>query len=417
MAATAAEPELPSLTAKYETEKHLIIQTFLEMAQCHLTHFDEVLSFEYNSAMAKLYEKVANHTLKANELFHQIKSEDKNRKDELIALLEDLPRKLGGYNVPLTLDLMFRADGHTFSKLFSFFKKIDLQPFSLAITQAFIALVFRFGLTNEFSGMETFYLCSDEITGLSKHGVMTEREQLGAHPFGGKRDKITSMIAATLSANFTPALEIATDEKLVKEIAQQRKSYPTFDARVFPTNQLLVGKMFKSRIQSCYRNTVSEFHDYFFGTKAGHNLNSTIKLKRMLEIHKFDFELMCPPCLKYGVFIKGQKAIVPLKKPFVNDKFIEFLYAKDDFKCPFEFVFFEDMLKAYPHGHYISESLRNEKKVKFEADAKLQHERDQLKADKVAEYPRPSKEEVIRLRQLKKKQKEDAREARAGKIG
>ncbi|AYV80500.1 MAG: hypothetical protein Harvfovirus2_30 [Harvfovirus sp.] len=407
----AEHESMPAILAKYEAEKKSITAAFMEMAGYHLMNHDKIQELSYNNAMCKLYDKVAHHTVKARELLHFIRTEDKNKKDELIAMLEDLPRQMGGFNIPLTLDLMFRADGHGFSKLLGFFKKIDLQPFSLTIAQTFITLVTKFLKTDEFKGMQTCYWCSDEITAVSKHGFITAKEQVGMHPFGAKRDKITSMISGTLSANFSHILEQATDAKLIAEISSRRKSFPTFDARVFPSNTTLIGHMFKSRVDSCYRNTVSELHDYFFGTKSGHGMNSKLKIKHMLDVFKFDFETMCPPCLKYGVFIKEQKAIVPLRKPIPNDKFVEFLYAKGEIEPPFEYILFEDMLKQYPMGHYIPEQVRNEKKIKYETEAKLNKEKELLKAEKMFEYPRPTKEETVRLRELKKKKKEQARAA------
>jgi hypothetical protein len=157
---------LADLSAKFECEKKAITTSFIHMAQYHMENYEAVLSFDYNDTIRSLYDRVAFHSLTALELFRGIKAKHKNKKDVIIGMLEDLPRTIGGYNVPLTLDLVFRADGHAFSKLFGYYKKVDLQPFSLAITKAFISLALKFAQTNEFSGMDTFYLCSDEITGI-----------------------------------------------------------------------------------------------------------------------------------------------------------------------------------------------------------------------------------------------------------
>jgi hypothetical protein len=238
---------------------------------------------------------------------------------------------------------------------------------------------------------------------------MTATNELGSHPFGAKRDKITSMISSTLSANFTPLLEAITGVHLMERIARERKSFPTFDARVFMANRLVVGKMFVSRVKSCYRNAVGEFHDYFFGAKAAHGLSSGEKVERISACYNFHFESMCPPCLKYGVFIKGQKAIVPLTKPYDCDKFVDFLYAKDweEKDCPFKYVLFEDMMEAYPSGCYIDKEIMDQKRVEFRAAAKMREEKEFLKEARSLEYPRPSREEVLRLRAYKKKNREE----------
>lgn len=52
---------------------------------------------------------------------------------------------------------------------------------------------------------------------------------------------------------------------------------PTFDCRIFPINNKLVGSMFLLCILSCYKNCVNEFHDYFFGAKAGFKLTCNDK--------------------------------------------------------------------------------------------------------------------------------------------
>ncbi|AYV78391.1 MAG: hypothetical protein Edafosvirus11_26 [Edafosvirus sp.] len=391
----------------YDTLKKQITDSFIEMAVYHIGNYNHYLTFEYNETMEKIFDKISDDVIKATEVFRSLKIKKDFKKDELISMLEDIPRKVGGYNVPLMLDMMFRADGHSFSKLFNVFKKSDLQPFSLAITQSFVDLVKQFSKTNEFTPFQTYFLCSDEITGLSKHGAMTKDMQLGMHPFGAKRDKVTSMISATLSANFKDILAQYTDEDIVSKTSEQRKSYPTFDARVFPTNKKLVGKMFYSRIQSCYRNSVSEFHDYFFGTKAGHGINTKDKIKHMADEHKFDYEIMCPPCLKYGIFIKSGTAIVPLKKPINDDKFVDFLYSLDDDEknIPFEYILFDDMLALYPDGHYISADILKLKKDKYDNDLKLQKQRELDKLEAGKKYVNPDKEEVLRLRKLKKDKK------------
>jgi len=388
---------------------------FIDMATFHLIKKDQYLSFEYNKRMSDIYDTISDQALKALDWDNF----NKDKKDTLTTILENLPRETGGYNIPISLDLMFRSDGHSFSKLFHIFKKNNHQPFSLEITQAFVNTVLKFADTNEFKGMVCFYLCSDEITGLSRHGeIAKDRENnvyTGSHPFGGKRDKLTSMISATISANFFMEMKKMVNEKILDEVCNQRKSLPTFDARVFPTNKTLVGLMFMSRILSCYRNTVSEFHDYFFGTKAGVGISSVDKKKHMLDVYGFDFDKQCPPCLKYGVFVKGSKVFVPTRIPKNDEQFVNFLYAKElTDNLPY-MITLEEMLSTYP-STYIPNEIREEKRIKHEQDMKIREEKRAEKEERSRQYVRPSHEEVIRLRLEKKKQKEAKRQEKLEKV-
>ena len=382
-----------------------ITQLFTKMGIYALTEYKNCLSTEYNNTMSKLFNELSEKVLEIIS-----KNKDKDLKELVISSLESLPRQLGGHILPISLDLMFRSDGHSFSKLFHAFKKNNLQPFSLNINKVFVNTCLKFASTDEFKSITTFYLCSDEITGLSRHGSLIKEDNTytGGHPFGGKRDKLTSMIASTLSANFSLEMGKLVDRKIFDEVCGQRKSLPTFDARVFPTNSKIVGEMFLSRILSCHRNTVSEFHDYFFGTKAGFGMSSTDKKKHMMTDYQYDFDKECPSCLKYGIFIKDGHVLVPTKIPKNDDKFVEFLYEKrfDDLKVSSdEFVSFEDMLKLYPEGNYIPETIRTEKNKQYEKNNQIAIEKKLLKEEKSKQYIRPDRDEVIRLRNEKMKLK------------
>lgn len=395
-----------------------INKTFGEMASYHIINMGKQQSYEYNKIMYDLFDKISDISLK---IIEDNDTSDKDQREFLITTLENLPRQLGGYNLPISLDMMFRSDGHSFSKLFNVFKESNFQPFSLEITRSFVNTIIKFANTNEFKNMTVFYLCSDEITGLSRHGELVKEKDKyaynGAHPFGGKKDKLTSMISATISSNFSIEMKKLVDQKTFDQVCEQRKSLPTFDARVFPTNQKLVGLMFLSRILSCYRNTVSELHDYFFGTKAGFGMSSSDKKKHMLDVYEFDFDKQCPPCLKYGIFIKGSKTFVPLKIPKNDDQFVEFLYSKETSEMPVNTTTFEDILNLYPEGNYIPGTIRNNKKEKYHEDMKIRTERMIQKEERSKQRIRPSKEEVIKLRIERKKQKEQMKRKKFEKLG
>jgi len=378
-----------------------ITTELLEIAKYHLTCPDE-LSYEYNKKIHDLYDKISDLIIKNN-----LNTKDKDSQTQIIDLLENLPRNLGGSTIPISLDLMFRCDGHGFSKFLSFFKKIDHQPFSLQVLQTFINSIINFSHVNEFREITTFYMCSDEITGLSPHGTeifeKNKNTYIGSHPFGGRKDKVTSMLSAMISVYFFDTLRKMFDLDFFEEICAKRKVLPTFDARIFPTNQKLVGDMFISRMLSCSRNTVSEFHDYFFGTKSGFKMSSSEKKQHMLEIHNYDYDVECPKFLKYGVYIKNHKAYVPLKIPKNDDKFIEFLYSKDYIQHD-DFVPFEDIIKNY-NNIYIPKDIYENKKIQHEEQLKYSEERKKEKEEKAKDYPRPSKEEIEKARLDRKKQK------------
>ena len=400
----------------------------MKMAQYHLDHYDKAGTYEYSKDMASLYDEASKIVINLSE----------KERDAIVQLLEDFPRKSGGYNFPISLDMMFRSDGHGFSKLFKMVKTDCLAPFSLKISQAFVNTALKFAQTNEFKGITTLYLCSDEITGLSRHGTesINERDGTlsyigGAHPFGGKRDKVTSMISATLTANFAPFMEMATSHELFDKVCEKRKSLPTFDARAFPVNRGVVGLMVQSRLLSCYRNTVSELHDYFFGTKAGHGLDCKEKRRRMLEKFDFDFNNDCPAFLKFGVFVKGNRAYVPSKIPALDSTFVEFLYAKEsdyaltneefhkkivqDFSKNCEIIPFEEVMAMYPNG-YISEKVKEGKRAKYESDMAIQLEQSRLNAEKSKQIIKPSREETIRARAEKKLRRAEKQQGREIKL-
>jgi hypothetical protein len=209
------------------------------------------------------------------------------------------------------------------------------------------------------------------------------------------------MIASNLSVNFTGLIA-----PMFKE---DKRPQSIFDARVFPTNIELVSLMFTSRIRSCNRNTVSEFHDYFFGTTSSKGLKGLQKKQHMMDVYNYNFDELCPPCLKFGVFIKGDKIIVPLELPKLSLEFINFLYAKKikDENIPFKFIFFEDMLKLYLNGEYLPQEIRSRKEKEYELRREETKKINEIKLTKSLEFIRPSEEEVVRLRLQRKIDKKE----------
>jgi tRNA(His) 5'-end guanylyltransferase len=422
--------------------KEQVCDGFCQMASYHVLNYDKHLTVEYMDQMKSLFDNISSNADKAIVLANNNKSE----KDAIMSMLENMPRQIGGYNVPLSTNLMFRADGHGFSSLFKDFKQDNTQPFSLNITKAFIDTVLKFASTNEFKNQFcTYYLCSDEITGLSKGGQKHQEKNgtyvyNGSHPFAAKHDKVTSMISATLSSNFCPIMRQNIDQNLFDKINEKRGSQPTFDARVYPANNKVVGHMFMSRVLSCYRNTVSELHDFFFGVRAGNGKKSKEKKQRMMDSFGFDFDKMCPPCLKYGVFLKHGTVIIPTELPKLTPEFIDFLYqSKDMYQSqegsdkleeekddgcqldlkklvPFACTTFDDMLKEYKDGHYISEEIRQQKKDDYEKK-KMQEEINKVtRAEKAKSFVVPSKEQQLLAKLAKKQAKQSKKEIALARV-
>lgn len=81
--------------------------------------------------MYSLYDKISDIFMKLIK--------DKNQREHIIMMLENFSRNMN-YDIPISLDLMFRADGHNFSKLLKCIKKDDLQPFSLNLLDLLLML-------------------------------------------------------------------------------------------------------------------------------------------------------------------------------------------------------------------------------------------------------------------------------------
>ena len=372
---------------------------FLEIAKYYITCPNE-LSYEYNIKMNELYDKISD--IAKNDIILK----DKDLHTQIINLMENIPRNIGGSIIPISLDLMFRCDGHGFSKFLHFFKKIDHQPFSLQVLKTFITTVVNFSYVNEFSEITTFYMCSDEISGISPHGTpifeKNKYSYIGAHPFGGRKDKVTSMLSSMISVYFFDSIKKIFDHTILDDIIDKRNVLPAFDARIFPTNRKLVGNMFISRMLSCSRNTVSEFHDYFFGTKDSYKKSSSEKKEHMNDVYNYNYNTQCPNFLKYGIYIKNHKVYVPLKIPNNDGKFIEFLYSKNDIQHD-DFVLLDDKIFD---NNYIPNEIIESKQKKHEEHLEKSKQHMKEKEEKSQTYIRPTKEQVQQARIERKKMKE-----------
>ncbi len=371
---------------------------YLEMDTIYKAHYvrPDKDVFTYYSQMAIIYNKISVYATDAQIKFPQMKN-------DIITMIENLPRDLCSFNTPPSLDMMFRSDGHAFSKLFNALKKTNLQPFSLDVTKTFAKLGSVFSKTHEMQGISTLYFCSDEFTGLFPHSGQHLNKYTSEHIFGGKRDKLNSLIGATFSTNFDDQMQkcLPTNEfEVYRTSCITRKSFPTFDSRIFFVDENIIGQMFLSRIFSCYRNAVSEIHDRFFGTKAGYGLNNKEKKLRMIELHGFDFDRDCPSCLKFGTFIKNGIAYAILEIPKDIPKFIEWLYAKDIdiLDSPFELMLLDDVFKLYPNGKYLSQETLDKEKTRLE-ELIANKKPKLIKEHLIKIIP---KEEVIKLRKERK---------------
>jgi hypothetical protein len=137
-----------SESSKEDFEKELYIRLecwFLDMNNYHTEmvsatiskNYHKSHSFEYHAEFKRMYQKLAYHVhclLKLHENKSETNSQKQRKltskqKDTIIKCLEDYPRLLCSFDIVPSLDLMFRADGHKFSSLFKYLKKIKLYHF------------------------------------------------------------------------------------------------------------------------------------------------------------------------------------------------------------------------------------------------------------------------------------------------
>lgn len=215
-----------------------------------------------------------------------------NSKDPLGDLLKAQEREEAGRKADPYLPLMARIDGKCFSK---FTRGLE-RPFDPRFVKLMVETTKH--LVEESEAL-LGYCQSDEITLFWN----TEKEKYSNREywFGGKFQKLTSVLAGTASSFFSANVPEFLPEKQGK--------YPVFDARVWNVPDLEhVFKNFFWRWKDCQKNSVSMYARHFFSHKSLQGKTSTEMRELLRTISKPWEEL--PVFFRDGTYVRRERIIV-----------------------------------------------------------------------------------------------------------
>lgn len=213
-------------------------------------------------------------------------------KDSLGDLLKEQERLEAGRKADPYLPLMARIDGKCFSK---FTKGLE-RPFDPRFVNLMVATTKH--LVQESEAL-LGYCQSDEITlywnnNKSEH---SNRE----YWFGGKFQKLTSVLAGTASSFFSANLPHHLPEKVGQ--------YPVFDARVWNVPDMEhVYKNFLWRWKDAQKNSVSMYARHFFSHKSLQGKTSG-QMKEMLSEAGHPWEDL-PEFFREGTYVRRKSILV-----------------------------------------------------------------------------------------------------------
>jgi tRNA(His) 5'-end guanylyltransferase len=214
-------------------------------------------------------------------------------KDKLGDLLKGQEQVEAGRKADPFLPLMARIDGKCFSK----FTKGLQRPFD----ERFVALMVA---TTEHlveqSEALLGYCQSDEITLY----WYNDKDQYSNRDywFGGKYQKLTSVLASTASSYFTANLPNFIPEKVGQ--------YPAFDCRVWNVPDLEhVWKNFLWRFRDAEKNSVSMYARHFFPHSNLQNKKSG-EMKQMLYCYGKPWDDL-PSHFREGTYVRRERILVP----------------------------------------------------------------------------------------------------------
>ena len=217
---------------------------------------------------------------------------ENNSKDKLGDLLKVQEQAEAGRKADPFLPLMARIDGNCFSA----FTKGLKRPFD----ERFVELMVE---TTKFlvdkSEAQLAYCQSDEISlfwFLNKENI-SNREFW----FGGKFQKLTSILAGSASSYFSA--------NVPKFLYEKQGSYPTFDARVWNVPDLEHAYLnFVWRQQDAQKNSVSMYARHFFSHKSLQG-KTCREMKGMLAEIGQPWEDL-PRFFTHGTFVRRQRRLV-----------------------------------------------------------------------------------------------------------
>lgn len=218
----------------------------------------------------------------------EIKQQQKQQSDKPYGLGDRMKDYENDYDRVINPKDIFivRVDGHHFSAFSKKFPTTKEQPFNDIFVKAMIQtakdLLLKYNA-------QSVYTHSDEIT-LIFNRLNTELHNDTKHIFGGRINKLTSLIAASASVRFQYNLKQAI--KTVVNNAENSKYHKVldacdmciFDARAFslPEDHEAVNNLIWRSKFDCYRNAISAYAFKYF-SKNDLNGISTAECVKWLE--------------------------------------------------------------------------------------------------------------------------------------
>ncbi len=224
------------------------------------------------------------------------------------------------YIVPKEEHLIVRIDGHHFS---SFTKGFD-KPFDTALSNAMISTTRD--LHNRFNAYSSFTQ-SDEIA-LFIPALNDKKGNFLEHQFGGRSDKINSLVAAFATKCFNKHLSAEYEEELYKHrenfedsfrlTAEEQESQKHlarfqgklgeayFDCRCFGVPSIEEAfNVFMWRSRDCIKNSKSMMAQAYVSHKELQNKNGEEQIEYCLEKTGMDWNLI-EDRFKYGILVKKE---------------------------------------------------------------------------------------------------------------
>lgn len=218
-------------------------------------------------------------------------------KDTLGDILKAQEQEEAGRRANPYLPLVARIDGKCFSK----FTKGLNRPFDERFVQLMIATTKHLV---EQSEALLGYCQSDEIT--LYWYLDKENHSNREYWFGGKFQKLTSILAGTASSYFSA--------NVANFLSEKTGSYPVFDARVWNVPDLEhVYKNFLWRLNDATKNSVSMYAQHHFSHKSLQG-KTCFEMKQMLADNGTSWDAL-PRCFTHGTYIRRQKALVSPEDP------------------------------------------------------------------------------------------------------
>lgn len=213
-------------------------------------------------------------------------------KDSLGDLLKDQERLEAGRKADPYLPLMARIDGKCFSK---FTKGLE-RPFDPRFVKLMVETTKH--LVEESEAL-LGYCQSDEITLFWNNNKAEHSNR--EYWFGGKFQKLTSVLAGTASSFFSANLPHHLPEKVGK--------YPVFDARVWNVPDMEhVYKNFLWRWKDAQKNSVSMYARHFFSHKSLQGKTST-EMRELLRTLDKPWEDL-PVFFREGTYVRRESILV-----------------------------------------------------------------------------------------------------------